>query len=173
MRNEMTEKKSKYNYYTEDFDINDRPKRFLEAFSAILQHSNYGFLLDTYIRTSTKCSRCATTCPVFQASQDFHHIPCYRSELLFRIYRRYFTLSGLMRGRLTNGFSLTDEYIDELADSVYQCTACRRCKLACPMGADHGLVTHLARWILAELDIIPKALLVSVREQLEGKTKNT
>jgi hypothetical protein len=29
-------------------------------------------------------------------------------------------------------------------------------------------MTHLARWLLAEIDIIPKALLVAVREQLEG-----
>ena len=41
------------------------------------------------------------------------------------------------------------------------------------MGIDHALITHVGRWILAEIDIIPKALLVSVREQLEGKTKNT
>jgi len=169
----MDAKKSRYSYYTEDFELEDRPRRFLDAFGAILKYSNYGHVLDTYIRTSTKCSRCATTCPVFQASGDYHHIPCYRSELLFKIYRRYFTLSGLFRARLWNAFTLTDEHIDELAEAVYQCTACRRCKFACPMGIDHGLITHLARWILAEIDIIPKALLVATREQLEGKTKNT
>jgi hypothetical protein len=36
------------------------------------------------------------------------------------------------------------------------------------MGVDHGLVTHLARWLLSEIDVIPKALLVATREQLEG-----
>jgi hypothetical protein len=36
------------------------------------------------------------------------------------------------------------------------------------MGVDHGLVTHLARWLLSEVDVIPKALLVATREQLEG-----
>ena len=41
------------------------------------------------------------------------------------------------------------------------------------MGIDHGLMTHVMRWVLAEVGIIPKALLVSVREQLEGKTHNT
>jgi hypothetical protein len=30
------------------------------------------------------------------------------------------------------------------------------------------LITHLSRWLLAEIDVIPKALLVSLREQLEG-----
>jgi hypothetical protein len=41
------------------------------------------------------------------------------------------------------------------------------------VGIDHALVTHLARWIRAEVDVIPRALLVSVREQLEGATGNT
>jgi Fe-S oxidoreductase len=36
------------------------------------------------------------------------------------------------------------------------------------MGIDHGLITHLSRWLLAEVGVIPKALVVSVREQLEG-----
>ena len=40
-------------------------------------------------------------------------------------------------------------------------------------GIDHGLVTHLARWVLAEIGIVPKALVVATREQLEGKTRNT
>ena len=36
------------------------------------------------------------------------------------------------------------------------------------MGIDHGLITHLARWLLAEVGIVPKALVVATREQLEG-----
>jgi Fe-S oxidoreductase len=41
------------------------------------------------------------------------------------------------------------------------------------MGIDHGLVTHLARYILSEIGIAPRALVVSTREQLIGKTGNT
>jgi Fe-S oxidoreductase len=165
--------KSPYSYYIEPFDLNDRPKRFLEAFAAILRHSNYGFVLDTYAHTSAKCARCSAACQVFQATQDVNHIPCHRSELVLRIYRRYFTLSGMMRARLCNGFRLTDAYLDEMAESLYQCTACRRCKNSCPMGIDHGLVTHLGRWALAEIGIAPKALVVATREQVVGKTRNT
>ncbi|MFC2173544.1 (Fe-S)-binding protein [Acidobacteriota bacterium] len=163
----------KYPYYTEPFNTSERVRRFLEAFAALLQHSNYGYVLDTYSRIQSKCARCATTCQVYQASGDPRDIPCNRSELILKVYRRYFTLSGMMRARLFNAFNLTDDYIDRLAEELYRCTACRRCKFYCPMGIDHGLITHMGRWILAELDIIPKALLVSVREQLEGKTCNT
>jgi len=161
---------SKYSYYVEEkaLEVSDRPRKFLEAFAAILEHGSYGLALDVYTRLSTKCSRCAAACQLHDATDEDRDIPCMRSELLFKVYRRYFTRTGIAQARIFGGFTLTDEYLDEMAESFYRCTACRRCKLTCPMGVDHGLVTHLARWLLAEVDVIPKALLVSVREQLEG-----
>jgi len=164
---------SPYSYYVEEFEHRSRPRRFLEAFAAILQHSNYRFILDTYARTSTKCARCSVTCPVFQSTQDSGDIPCFRSELLLRIYKRYFTVKGAFLSTLGSGYALTDDDIDEMAERFYRCTACRRCKTACPMGIDHGLITHLGRWILSEIGIVPKALVVATREQLLGDTGNT
>jgi Fe-S oxidoreductase len=41
------------------------------------------------------------------------------------------------------------------------------------MGIDHALMTHLARYILSEIGIAPRALVVSVREQLTGTSGNT
>ncbi len=160
-------------YYLEELDTRELPRRFLEAFAAILSHSNYAPVLDAAARMKARCSRCAITCPVYQATEDRRDIPCHRSELLLRVYRRYFTFSGNLRARLGDPFLLTEEYINRLAEEYYRCTACRRCKMDCPMGVDHGLITHLARWILAEVGITPKALVVATREQLEGKTHNT
>ncbi len=162
--------KSKYSYYVEEkaLEVSDRPRKFLEAFAGILEHGSYGLAMDVYTRLSTKCSRCAAACQLHQTTDEDRDIPCMRSELLFKVYRRYFTRAGIAKARVFGGFTLTDEYLDEMAEEFYRCTACRRCKLTCPMGVDHGLVTHLARWLLAEVDVIPKALLVSVREQLEG-----
>jgi Fe-S oxidoreductase len=161
---------SKYSYYVEEkaLEVSDRPRKFLEAFAAVLDHGSYGLAMDVYTRLSTKCSRCAAACQLHQTTDEDRDIPCYRSERLFKIYRRYFTRAGIAKARVFGGFTLTDEYLDQMAEEFYRCTACRRCKLTCPMGVDHGLVTHLARWLLAEVDVIPKALLVSVREQLEG-----
>jgi len=165
--------KSPYSYYVEPFEVKDRPRRFLEALAAILKHSNYGFVLDTYARSSTKCARCGAACPIYQSTGDLHDVPCWRSELVLKVYRRYFTLSGMLRARIGDGFRLTDDYLDEMAENLYHCTACRRCKFSCPMGIDHGLVTHLGRWALSEIGIVPKALRVATREQLEGRTHNT
>ncbi|MFH2057252.1 MAG: (Fe-S)-binding protein [bacterium] len=160
-------------YHVEDYDVADRPRRFLEAFAAILKHSNYQMALDHFIRVSAKCSRCATTCQVYQATGDPKDIPCYRSELLLSVYRRHFTLGGMLRGRLLGSGHLTDEKLEEMADSFWNCTACRRCTIECPSGIDHGLITHLGRYILSEIGIAPRALVVSTREQLEGATGNT
>jgi len=160
-------------YHVEDFDVTDRPRRFLEAFAAILRHSNYRLALDHYVRVSAKCARCSTTCQVYQATGDLSDIPCYRSELVLSIYRRHFTLGGMLRGRMLGNGYLTDEKIEELADSLYNCTACRRCVNECPSGIDHGLIAHLGRYVLSEIGIAPRALVVSTREQLEGVTGNT
>ena len=161
-------------YHIEPVQVSgDRVQSFLTAFAAILGHSNYRFLLDLYARTSTKCGRCAVSCQVYQASNDPRDVPCYRSNLLLDIYRRHFTSFGWLRGRFGGNGHLTDATIDEMADLFYRCTACRRCKLECPLGIDHALLTRLGRYILSEIGIAPKGLVVSVREQLEGKTGNT
>ncbi|MCX6543353.1 MAG: (Fe-S)-binding protein [Acidobacteria bacterium] len=160
-------------YHVEDFDVRDRPRRFLEAFAAILKHTNYRVALDHYARISTKCARCAVKCQIHEATGDDRDIPCWRSELLLAVYRRHFTISGILRGRILGDPGLTDETVAEMADTFYDCTACRRCHFECPMGVDHGLVTHLGRYVLSEIGIVPRALAVSTREQLLGASGNT
>ncbi len=160
-------------YHVEDHEVTDRPRRFLEAFAAILKHSNYKMVLDHFIRMTGRCSRCSVACHIYEATGDPKDIPCYRSGLLLDVYRRHFTLGGMIKGRITGGGYLTDEKIQEMAESFWNCTACRRCALECPLGLDHGLITHLGRYILSEIGIVPRALAVSVRAQLEGPFRNT
>jgi Fe-S oxidoreductase len=166
----MSTARDKYSYFVEDktLEVADRPAKFLQAFAAVLDHGSYGLPLEVFARISAKCNRCASTCQLYEHTGDDRDIPCRRSELLLKVYRRYFTPAGALKARLGGGFVLTDEYIDQMAEEYYRCTACRRCKAHCPMGIDHGLITHLARWLLAEVGVIPKALVVAVREQLEG-----
>jgi len=168
-----TTAKKSYLYQIENPDVPNRVERFLQAFESILRHTNYKALLDMYARTHTRCGRCASTCQVYQATGDPKDIPCYRTTQILEIYQRYFTFGGWVKGlALGNGY-LKESDIDELIDSVYRCTACRRCTLECPMGIDHALITHLGRYILSEMRLPPKALQVSARAQLEGETGNT
>ncbi len=160
-------------YHVEDFDVEGRPRRFLEAMAAILKHTNYRFVLEHFIRISAKCSRCTANCPIYLATGDDRDIPCHRSELLLSVYRRHFTVAGQLRGRIFGDPGLTDEDIQQMADSFWDCTACRRCSRECPVGIEHGLITHLGRYILSEIGIAPRALVISTREQLIGATGNT
>ncbi len=112
-------------------------------------------------------------CPVHEATGDPRDIPCYRSQLILDIYKKYFTVGGWFKTRVMGEGHITNDDIDELAESVYRCTACKRCLLQCPMGIDHALVTHIARYVLSEIGIVPKALRVATREQLEGPSANT
>ncbi len=160
-------------YYLEEVETRELPSRFLEAFAAILSHSNYAPFIDAAARMKLRCSRCAVSCPVYLASAERRDIPCDRSELLLKVYRRYFTVGGNLGARLGRPFVLTERYINRMAEEFYRCTACRRCRVECPMGVDHGLITRLGRWVLAEVGITPKALVVATREQLDGKTHNT
>jgi len=162
-----------YSFYIEPYDETDRPRKFLDVMAAMLRHSTYGHWLDLYSKISTKCSRCAEVCPIYDTTGDPHDVPCYRTELILKVYRRYFTVSGMLRARLGHAWELTDRHIDEMAESIYRCTACRRCTIECPLGIDHALMTHLMRHILTEIGVVPKALVVAVREQLEGATHNT
>jgi len=167
------EKKKQYSYYLDAQPKGDLVARFLEAFAAILEHSNYRFAIDMMSRVATHCGRCATACPVYQVTGEDRDIPCNRSSLLLDVYRRHFTLNGWLRAKLLGDGGITEDDIDRMAEEYYRCTACRRCNLFCPMGVDHGLITHLARYALSEAGIIPKALLVATREQIDGATGNT
>jgi Fe-S oxidoreductase len=122
---------------------------------------------------SAKCGRCAVSCQVYQASNDPRDIPCYRTNLLLDVYKQYFSANGKWFNRLVQGNTLSNEKIDEMAELYYRCTACRRCTMDCPLGIDHGLIAHLGRYVLSEAGIVPKGLVVAVREQLEGATGNT
>ncbi len=161
-------------YHIEHPLTSDRPRKFLEALAAILKHNpSYGLALDHYLKVQAKCGRCSVECMIYQATGDPKDIPCHRSTILLDIYKRYFTFGGRLWGELTGRGDLTDEKLQEMAESVWNCTACRKCTLDCPSGIDHGLLTHLARYALSEIDIAPRALVVSTREQLEGETGNT
>ncbi len=167
------EKKKEYAYFLDAQPQGDLVSRFLDAFAAILQHSNYRFAIDMMSKVSTHCGRCATACPVYEVTGEDRDIPCNRSGLLLDVYRRHFTLNGWLKAKVFGDGGITEADIDQMADDYYRCTACRRCNLFCPMGVDHGLITHLARYILSEIGIIPKALLVATREQIDGRTANT
>ncbi len=163
----------KAKYHVRDAPTGDRVADFLRAFAAVLKYTGYKGVLDAYARASMHCSRCTAGCHLYEVTGDKRDIPCYRTNFLLDIYKRYFTPGGRLKSLIMGNGDLTEEQIDDYAENLYRCTACRKCMLDCPMGIDHGLMTHLGRYIFSEMGISSKALRISTIEQLEGDTHNT
>lgn len=106
-----------------------------------------------------KCGTCAEVCPVYIASgrQEIYH-PAVRSDMIRKIYRRYFTLGGKLFPKLVGAEDLTEEKLDALAESIYRCTVCRRCAYVCPVAIDNGLIVREARKIFDAIGIAPDEL---------------
>jgi Fe-S oxidoreductase len=123
----------------------DWKKIFLEGFKERLKKNrSFRLFLDICVR----CGACSDKCHFFIGSGDPKNMPVLRTELLRSIYKRYFTLSGRIFGRLVGARSLTEEVIKELFYYFYQCTECRRCSVFCPYGIDTCEITMLARELL-------------------------
>ncbi len=142
----------------------DQPKakRFIEAMRKFLdKKENWTFWLP-YILTlelCVKCGTCGEACSVYTASgrKEIYH-PVYRSEMLRRIWKRYFTLSGKIFRGLAGAKDVTEDDINALAEAVWRCTVCRRCAMVCPLAIDNGLITREIRKIFDAIGIAPDEL---------------
>ena len=115
MTNKIETHTSDYPYYIENPLKEHRVERFLEVFAAVLSYTDYKPLLDSYCTTNTKCNRCAVACPIFITTGNPKDIPCYKTNLLLNVYKRYFTIGGWFESRFSlKSFELTEDIIDEV-----------------------------------------------------------
>ena len=167
------EKDPKYPFRSEKLlPREERVVRFLSTLQDILGAKIYNLPLDTYLGTCAKCNNCAEQCQVYQTSRDQRDLPAWRSDLLRKVYKKYFTTSGKLLGRLVGAEALTEEDIDNMVDAFYRCNMCRRCGVNCPLAVDNALVTRVGRVILERLGFVPTNMTVSTRAQL-GEVGNT
>jgi Fe-S oxidoreductase len=104
--------------------------------------------LKVFMDTCVRCGACADKCHFFIGSGDPKNMPVLRAELLRSIYRRDFTTTGKILGRLAGARDLTPEVLKEWYYYFYQCTECRRCSVYCPYGIDTAEITMMARELL-------------------------
>ncbi|SHI65383.1 (Fe-S)-binding protein [Desulfofundulus thermosubterraneus] len=139
-----------------------RVEKFLRAMRKSLQQKeNWTFWLPYTLSLDTcmKCGTCAEVCPVYQATgrKEIYH-PVYRTDMLRKIYKRYFTLPGKLFPWLVGAEDLTEEKLNALAENVYRCTICRRCSYVCPVAIDNGVIVREARKIFDAIGIAPDEL---------------
>ncbi|NQS99380.1 MAG: (Fe-S)-binding protein [candidate division Zixibacteria bacterium] len=124
-----------------------------------------------YMETCVKCGTCAEVCPVYYGSNEKSLNPAERSDLIRRVYKKHSTISGKIFGGLVGAKDFDGDDIDKWAKEFYECTACRRCAVFCPMEIDNSVLTRKARTILDSIGKTPETLMRVIEVSL--KTGNT
>jgi len=104
--------------------------------------------LKQYMDICVRCAICKDACHQYVATQDIKYLPARRAELIREIYRKYFTKTGEFLPGLYEARDPDDNMMDELYDSTYACTGCRRCTFYCPFSIDNAWVTATAKGLL-------------------------
>ncbi len=117
----------------------------LEGIAERLQkYRSFRLFMDICVR----CGACADKCHFYIGSGDPKNMPVLRGELLRSVYRKYFTRSGRLLGRIAGARELTVDVLKEWWYYFFQCTECRRCSVFCPYGIDQAELTIMGRELL-------------------------
>lgn len=108
------------------------------------KYRSFQLFMDICVR----CGACADKCHFFIGSGDPKNMPVLRAELMRSVYRKDFTISGKIFGKLAGARELTVDVIKEWFYYFYQCTECRRCSVFCPYGIDTAEITMMGRELL-------------------------
>jgi len=108
------------------------------------KYRSFQLFMDICVR----CGACADKCHFFIGSGDPKNMPVLRAELMRSVYRKEFTTSGKIFGKLAGARELTTDVIKEWFYYFYQCTECRRCSVFCPYGIDTAEITMMGRELL-------------------------
>ncbi len=103
-----------------------------------------------YLDICTRCSICKDACHQYVTTKDVLYLPAYRAEIIRRVYKKYFTRSGKFYPALSEGSEIDEKLLDDLYQTTYACTGCRRCMYYCPFSID-------TTWFMA----VAKAMLIA------------
>ncbi len=134
--------------------LKPRQDRVAGSLATLDEFNNRALLL--FLEICSKCGACADQCHTYLGTDDPKNIPAGRANLLRKVYKKHFTLTGRLLGGLVGAEALTDEVLDDWYRYFYQCNECRRCAVFCPFGIDTAEITALARQALASIGVVPK-----------------
>ena len=138
-------------------------RKFLSGLEKIFSDANNGVLepLLLSFEYCAKCDTCSAACHIYEASGNNElYRPIYRSEVLRKIAKKYFTTSGkLLGGFVGADIDVNWETIARLGELAYRCNLCRRCAQTCPLGLDNAILSKEIRKIFSqEMGIAPTPL---------------
>ncbi len=139
-------------------------RKFLSGLEKLFsKENNWTFLqpLTLSMENCAKCQTCSDACHIYTSSgkNDLYR-PTYRSEILRRVYFKYFKPGGKYFAKWRHGdIDLNWRTVTRLAELAYRCNLCRRCAQTCPIGVDNALIAHDLRKLFSqELGIHAKEL---------------
>lgn len=138
-------------------------QKFLNGLEKMFSDANNGVMqpLKLSFEYCAKCNTCSDACHIYKASGEKElYRPIFRSEVLRKIYKKYFTPEGKLLGNFVGGdIDVNWETIARLGELAYRCNLCRRCAQTCPLGLDNSLFAKEIRKIFSqEMGIAPTPL---------------
>ncbi|MEN6430100.1 MAG: (Fe-S)-binding protein, partial [Coriobacteriales bacterium] len=104
--------------------------------------------LKQYMDVCARCAICKDACHQYVGTGDFKYLPARRAELIRQIYKKYFDKAGRFVPALYEARDPDENLLDELYESVYACTGCRRCMYYCPFSIDTQWIVSVGKAIL-------------------------
>lgn len=104
--------------------------------------------LKQYLDICARCAICKDACHQYVGTGDFKYLPARRAELIRQIYKKYFTKTGEFVPALYEARDPDENLLEELYESTYACTGCRRCMYYCPFSIDTAWILSVAKAIL-------------------------
>lgn len=91
------------------------------------------------------CKLCGDACAWYLGTNDEKLHPTYKTNFVRDIYKSYLTLEGKIGTRMGWTTPPTEADLRERMPFFWNCTACGRCTLSCPVGLSTRRIVRLAR----------------------------
>jgi len=136
-----------------------------------LFQSKLNAAMKLYLETCSRCGVCVEACHVYASMGQVKYIAAYRSEIVRRIYKKYFKPQGKLWPALGESKELSEMALEELYEAAYSCTGCRRCMVYCPHGIDTQMLMSIAKLLLVGANMEPEILTLLADTSIEkGKS---
>jgi Fe-S oxidoreductase len=123
------------------------------------------------LEVCSRCGLCKDACFAYASVPKLEYIPSWRAEVVRKIYKRYFKLSGRLFSYWGEAKEIDDETMKQLNEAAYTCTGCRRCMMVCPFGVDTQAIQSIAKLLLIGNESEPEILSMLADASIEkGKS---
>jgi Fe-S oxidoreductase len=144
----------------------EKKKKLLDLFRSKLDKPT-----QYYLEICSRCGLCKDACFAYASVPKLEYIPSWRAEVVRKIYKRYFKLSGRLFPYWGEATEIDDELMKQLYEAAYSCTGCRRCMMYCPFGIDTQAIQSIAKLLLIGNQSEPEVLSMLADASIEkGKS---